>query len=94
MESNPRTPPGAHRLRLLNEPARVELRLRDGLPAAVRERERWRAVERVEEVWRVEDGWWRERGVARTYFRLLFIDGHVATVYRDGASSDWWLQRY
>ncbi|MGH7911222.1 MAG: hypothetical protein ACREOV_05835 [Candidatus Dormibacteraceae bacterium] len=60
----------------------------------MRERGRWRMIERVEEVWRVEDGWWRDRAVARTYFRLLLADGHVATVYRDGASPSWWMQRY
>ncbi len=97
MEPDPRTPSGAHRLRLLNEPAPVEVRLQGGRPAALRDhrRGRWRAVERVEEVWRLEDGWWRERGLLlRTYFRLLLADGDLVTVYQEGNGPHWWLQRY
>jgi hypothetical protein len=96
MEPDPRTPSGAHRLRLLNEPAPVELRLEEGRPAALRDhrRGRWRVVERVEEVWRLEDGWWRERGLLRTYFRLLLADGDLVTVYQEGNGPRWWLQRY
>lgn len=96
MEPHPRTSSGAHRLRLLNQPTQVELRLRGGRPAELRDqkRGRWRAVESVEEVWRVEDGWWRGKSLLRTYFRLLLTDGHVVTVYQEGAGSDWWMQRY
>ncbi|MFZ0215065.1 MAG: hypothetical protein WAM30_03900 [Candidatus Dormiibacterota bacterium] len=94
MESHPRTPPGAHRLRLLNVPAPVELRLERNLPASVRLRGRWRPVDRVEEVWRVQDGWWREQEIARTYLRLLLDDGHVVTIYRDDTEQSWWAQRY
>lgn len=43
----------------------------------------------------MEDGWWREQGLlVRTYFRLLLTDGHVVTVYQDGAGPRWCLQRY
>ena len=97
MEPDSRTPSGAHRLRLLNQPAPVELRLSEGRPAALRDPRRggWRPVERVEEVWRLEDGWWRERGLlVRTYFRLLLAGGDLVTVYQEGNGPNWWLQRY
>jgi hypothetical protein len=65
-----------------------------GLPAAVLLRERWRRVERVEEVWRVDDGWWRPEPVARTYLRLALDGGQVLVLYRDEVRGGWWTQRY
>ena len=94
MEPNPRAPAGAHRLRPVNAPAPVQLRTDGGIPRAVLRRSRWRRVEQVEDVWRVDDGWWRPTPVARTYFRVALQDGQVMTVYRDDARGTWWTQRY
>jgi hypothetical protein len=57
-------------------------------------RGRWRAVARIEEVWRVDDGWWRQNPVRRTYFRLALDDGRALTAYLDQVEGGWWLQRY
>ncbi|HET7876848.1 MAG TPA: hypothetical protein VFN71_15100 [Methylomirabilota bacterium] len=58
------------------------------------QRDRWRRVDRVEDVWRIDDGWWRPSPVARTYFRVAVEDGRVLTVYRDDLQGTWWGQRY
>jgi hypothetical protein len=47
----------------------------------------------VEEVWRIEDGWWRPCPVARTYFRVLLEGERPLTVYRDHLEDSWWTQR-
>jgi hypothetical protein len=94
MEPNPRTPPGAHRLRSLNAPVAARLEVEAGLPRAVLLRGGWRRVARLEEVWRIDDGWWRPNPVARTYFRLAMEDGQLVTVYRDDLEATWWTQRY
>jgi hypothetical protein len=60
----------------------------------VLQRARWRRVEQVQEVWRVDDGWWRPSPVARTYFRVALEDGQVLTVYHDDLVGGWWTQRY
>ena len=70
------------------------VRAEAGLPQAVRFRGSWRQVARTEEVWRVDDGWWRPHPVARTYFRVALGDGLVLTVYRDDEENTWWTQRY
>ncbi|HEV7680264.1 MAG TPA: hypothetical protein VGQ42_17020 [Candidatus Dormibacteraeota bacterium] len=76
---------------------------RSGAPAAVELRGAWRTVARVEEVWRVDDGWWRPHPVQRTYFRLALDDGRALTLYREQADAGagartgggaWWQQRY
>ena len=94
MESGPRAKVGAHRLRPLNAPVPVQLRVDAGVPRAVLQRAGWRRVDRVEQVWRVDDGWWRPSPVARTYFRLGLESGHVITLYRDDIEGTWWAQSY
>lgn len=93
MEPDPRTKAGAHRLRPLNQPQPVRLQAAGGLPRAVALRGRWLEVARVEEVWRVEEGWWRPQPLRRTYFRLALADGRLLTVYRDHLEGGWWTQR-
>jgi hypothetical protein len=94
MESHSRTPAGAHRLRHLNEPVPARLEIEAGVPRAVLLRGGWRRVARLEEVWRIDDGWWRPSPVSRTYFRLAMESGQLVTVYRDDLEQSWWVQRY
>ena len=37
----------------------------------------------VQDAWRIDDEWWRERPVSRLYFSLVLEDGRVVTVYQD-----------
>ena len=94
MEQSPRAKVGTHRLRPLNAPAALRVRADAGIPRAVLWRSQWRSVENVDEVWRVDDGWWRPSPTARTYFRLAVGGGHVVTLYRDEIGGGWWEQRY
>ncbi len=51
------------------------------------------AVEAVREQWRVEDRWWTERPVLRSYFELVLADGRDAVVFLEGTSGHWYRQR-
>jgi hypothetical protein len=51
-------------------------------------------VLRVEEVWRVDDGWWRPGPVRRTYFRVALDEGLLVTLFHDQEEGGWWSQRY
>lgn len=66
----------------------------EGVPQVVVAKGRHRAVEGVQEVWRVDEGWWRSRPVSRLYYRLVLDDGRQVTVYRDIHEGSWWMQRY
>jgi hypothetical protein len=66
----------------------------EGRPVAVTlRRERLRVAE-VQDVWRIDDEWWRERPVSRLYWRLALEDGQVATVYHDVSRNRWHHQQY
>jgi hypothetical protein len=84
----------AKRLRPLNQPSAVGVKVSDGVPSEVLWRGTWRCCSRVEEVWRVEDGWWRPRPIRRTYFRLALEDSLVLTLYLDQIDGRWWTQKY
>jgi len=51
------------------------------------------AVERIEDVWRIDDEWWREE-VSRLYYRLLLEDGRPLVVYRNLVRGVWCEQSY
>ena len=91
MEPRAGAPHGAGRLRPLNEPRPVAVRANAaGTPLAVR----GEAVAVVEETWRIDEGWWRERAVSRRYWRLTLAGGRAVTVYQDLLTGDWYEQRY
>jgi hypothetical protein len=51
-------------------------------------------VEAVQETWRIDDEWWREHPVSRTYWRLFLENGCTVDVYRDGVRGGWFKQAY
>ena len=55
------------------------------------------AVERVEEVWRIAEEWWRETPLRRTYYRVLVDGGRPLTLFHDDTAppaEGWYEQRY
>ena len=73
-------------------PVRVEPN-ESGEPVAVVLGGRRLAVAQVQDVWRIDDEWWREE-VSRLYYHLLLEDDQVVTVYRDLLKDEWWRQSY
>lgn len=83
-------------MRALNEPRPLEVGTDpEGCPLAVR-RPAWRSprpVARVQDRWRVDDEWWRERPVSRLYHALILADGTLLTAYHDLITDTWFEQR-
>jgi hypothetical protein len=46
-------------------------------------------VARVQDRWRIDDEWWRERPISRIYHRLLLDDGALLVVYHDEIAGAW-----
>jgi hypothetical protein len=84
----------AGKLSPLKEPRPLAVATDDvGKPVAVVLGRRRLAVERIEDVWRIDDEWWREE-VSRLYYRLLLEDGRPLIVYRDLVRELWYKQTY
>ena len=88
------TASGAGALRPLNAPQPAQIEAKGGWPAAVWERGVRLPVTSVDDVWRIDDEWWREAPVARTYFEVLLEGGRKVTVFRDYEAGGWYKQRY
>ena len=64
----------------------------DGLPLEVSLRPRLK-VEAIEDRWRIDDEWWREVPISRTYFDCVLEDGRHITLVKDLITSSWYRQR-
>jgi hypothetical protein len=97
MVTDPRATLGTDELRVLNAPVAVEvLASSTGHPEAVR-RADWPAPRRITQVqdrWRIDDEWWRERPISRLYHQVLLQDGVMLTLYHDLVDGRWYEQRY
>lgn len=51
-------------------------------------------IERIEDVWRVAEAWWRAGAQARTYYRVTLDGGRPFTLFRDDATGGWFEQPY
>ena len=86
MVKTPRAASGPSALRPLNlpEPARVEAEA--GRPSAVTQGKTRHEVTSIEDLWRVDEEWWRDAPVVRTYFEVLLDNGRRLTlVFEHGA---------
>jgi hypothetical protein len=77
------TPPTLRRLSTV-QPAQVELGP-DGNPVRLDER----PVDQIRERWVVEEGWWTDAPVRRSYVELVLADGGLAVVFEDLAGGGW-----
>ncbi len=66
----------------LDAPIAVRVEADAGWPIALVERGVPRAVESVEDIWRIEDEW-RRTPVSRTYFEVLLEDGRRLSIFHD-----------
>jgi hypothetical protein len=76
-------PPTLRRLSLV-QPAQVEVDP-DGIPVRLDARR----VDSIRERWVVEEGWWTDEPVRRSYAELVLEDGGLAVVFEDLAGGGW-----
>jgi len=64
-----------------------------GEPAVVTWNYRQSRVAAIQNTWRIDDEWWRER-ISRQYFKVELESGLVLTVFRDLVADKWYQQKY
>ena len=47
----------------------------------------------IQDRWRIDDEWWRERPISRLYYSLLLEDESLVTLYHDLINDKWFEQR-
>jgi hypothetical protein len=80
-------------IRSINQPHPLSVEADDrGLPLAVMRLEP-RRVAAIQDVWRIDDEWWREL-ISRRYFQVVLDGGEIRTIYHDLVSDEWFEQWY
>jgi hypothetical protein len=51
------------------------------------------AVTAINDLWQVDDEWWRERPISRRYYQVTTQDDRRLTIFRDQLNGDWYWQR-
>ena len=74
------------------EPIQVEEDA-EGLPLAVREKQRQR-IETIDDCWRLDDEWWRPEPVSRLYYAVCLASGQKIVIYKDLTDERWYRQFY
>ena len=50
-------------------------------------------VTSIDDLWQVDDEWWRERPISRRYYQVTTEDNRQFTIFRDQTSGSWYQQR-
>jgi hypothetical protein len=62
------------------------------MPAAIKIKGRWCRVVSIDEVWSIDEEWWREKPIVRMYYRVILEDDRPITVFRDMLDGVWYRQ--
>ena len=83
---------GAGAIRALNMPLAIEVRESErGYPTVLKLKNVWQSVV-IQDIWRIDDDWWRPEAISRVYFRLSLKDGSTPTVFKDLITRKWFNQ--
>lgn len=93
MVPNTGTQARADRVRALNTPRQITIVAENGVPAVIITPKTEEAVMQIQDVWIVQDEWWRKE-IDRQYFALLMMNGELRTVFHDRVEDIWFEQAY
>ena len=51
------------------------------------------AVTLINDLWQVDDEWWRERPISRRYYQITTQDDRRLTIFRDQLNAQWYWQK-
>ena len=94
MVQNPRETASPGPLRPVNLPAPITVE-EDAhrRPLALTLRGRRLKVASMDDLWEIDEEWWRETPVARMYYQVTTEDGRPFTLFQDLISGEWYQQR-
>ena len=79
--------------RSLNAPSPLEIVIdSERLPAKIKIRDRWKSVTGIQDIWRIDDEWWREEVISRMYYMCILKDEEAVVVFQDLTTNNWYRQ--
>ena len=95
MVKNSRKTYGTGDLRPMNMPRFVDVEAdKFGNPLRVRLIDTWVDVKEVVDHWRIDDEWWKEKHISRSYYSCSLDGGSRVTVFQNllGRQGEWYRQ--
>lgn len=93
MVTDTRAPSRPDQLRPLNRPRSITVLTQRHRPVVLIDGDRRLRIVRTQDVWCLDDEWWRET-IARRYFQVELETGAWATIFHDLVADAWQMQRY
>ena len=94
MVQNSRETPGPGALQPLNLPVPIVVEEdAQQRPLTLAQRGRRLRVASIDNLWKIDEEWWREKPIVRTYYQVTTEDGRRITVFRDLTTGKWYRQR-
>ena len=50
-------------------------------------------VSSIDDLWEIDEEWWRSRPIARRYYRVTLEDSRAITLFRDMVDGCWYQQQ-
>ncbi|PPD57641.1 hypothetical protein [Dehalogenimonas etheniformans] len=48
----------------------------------------------IDDIWRLDDEWWRARALSRMYYAVILVNGRRLTLFKDLVDGKWYHQSY
>ena len=93
MVQNPREATSSSLIRSLNLPALIQVEEdSQQQPLAINLQRRRLEVASVDDLWEIDEEWWRENPIVRRYYQVTTEDDRPMTIFRDLVSGEWYRQ--
>ena len=81
-------------LRRLNTPVGIEVEENERhRPISLTLRGRRIKIVSIDDLWEIDEEWWREKPIARRYYQVTTGDGRRIIIFRDLMEGGWCCQR-
>ncbi len=89
-----RSAPGVANYRAVGLPVPLEVAEDEWQrPVSIALKGRALRVASIDDLWQVDDEWWRENPISRRYYQLTTEDARRLTIFHDQAQGGWYWQR-
>ena len=94
MVENTRAATSIDAIRALNKPRLTDVKTdSNGMPTYIKLRGNWVVICMITDKWRIDDEWWREQPITRTYYECSIVKEITVIVFQDLQNGLWYLQR-
>ncbi len=79
--------------RAVNEPKPLEVVIdSEKMPHKIKIRGIWKFVIGIQDIWKIDDEWWREKPISRVYYMCILRTEEALVIFHDLITNNWYRQ--